>query len=104
MANTQIYVNYGALEGRAQIIDNHNQNLKDTLDKISVTVKNTAGEGTEWESNAAVVVRQKIEAMQPKFENYYNVVKSYADFIRNTGKSYEAGESVNTSNANSQLL
>ncbi len=92
----QIKVEYGRFEQRATTLSKHNQTLLDELHEIKDLINSLAG---GWESNSAARIREKITAMEPRFEDYYNVVDNYVKFIRNTAQSYEATEKTNTSNA-----
>lgn len=89
-------VDYGKFEQRADVLSKQNQNLLDDLHTIKDLINSLAG---GWESDSAVKVREKITAMEPRFEDYYNVVDNYAKFIRNTAQAYAATEKTNTSNA-----
>lgn len=91
-----IKVDYGKFEQRATTLSKQNQTLLDELHTIKELINSLAG---GWESNSAVEIREKITAMEPRFEDYYNVVDNYVKFIRNTAQAYEATEKTNTSNA-----
>lgn len=52
-----------------------------------------------WQSSAASDIRAAMNAMRPKFEEYKNVVTSYARFLDTTAASYEATESAAQNNA-----
>ena len=79
-------INYGSFESWAGTIDSRNTKL---LDKVQ----------GEWDSNAAVEIRSKIQGMEPRFQDYYDVVDNYAKFLRNTAEIYKTTEQTNTSNA-----
>lgn len=53
-----------------------------------------------WKSEAANDIRAAMNALKPKFEEYKNVVESYAKFLVNTAQSYESTEGAIQSNAN----
>ena len=42
--------------------------------------------------------------MQPKFDNYREVIESYAKFLDNTVAKYESTENTLHSNASSQFI
>ena len=86
------------------------QVLLDTADKVS-TINNTLDskladinknmndlEAT-WKSDAASDIRAAMNALKPRFEEYKNVVESYAKFLVNTAQNYESTESGIQSNA-----
>jgi len=95
MAGT-MKVDYGKFEQRAVTLSKQNQTLLDDLHNIKDLINNLAG---GWESDSAVRIREKITAMEPRFEDYYNVVDNYVKFIRNTAQAYASTEKTNTSNA-----
>lgn len=45
-----------------------------------------------WQSPAAETIRSKFNGMMPIFENYKEIVESYAKFLDHTVTSYEATE------------
>lgn len=93
----KIVVNYGKFNDWADTISKENQNLLNRLHEIKDLINSLAGES--WESNAAVAIRQKITAMESRFEDYYKAVDNYVIYIRNTAQRYQATEKTNTSNA-----
>lgn len=52
-----------------------------------------------WKSDAATDIRAAMNALKPRFEEYKNVVESYAKFLDNTAQSYETTESAVQTNA-----
>ena len=52
-----------------------------------------------WKSDAASDIRAAMNALKPRFEEYKNVVESYAKFLVNTAQNYESTESGIQSNA-----
>lgn len=92
----RIDVKLERFEQKAVNISKQNQNLLDDLHKIKDLINGLAG---GWESDSAVKIREKITAMEPRFEDYYDVVDNYVKFIRNTEQEYRAVEKTNTSNA-----
>lgn len=53
-----------------------------------------------WKSDAAEDIRAAMNAMKPRFEEYKNVIESYAKFLDNTAQSYESTEGAIQGNAN----
>ncbi len=53
-----------------------------------------------WQSDAARDIRSAMNALKPKFEQYKNVIESYAKFLVNTAQSYESTEGAIQGNAN----
>ena len=81
-------INYGSFESWAGTIDSRNTKLLDKLHDIQNLIKSLEG---DWESNAAVEIRSKIQGMEPRV--------NYAKFLRNTAEIYKTTEQTNTSNA-----
>lgn len=53
-----------------------------------------------WKSDAATDIRAAMNALKPRFEEYKEVVESYAKFLVNTAQSYESTEAAIQNNAN----
>ncbi|MCM1307727.1 MAG: WXG100 family type VII secretion target [Butyrivibrio sp.] len=85
-------IKYGLFDQKAGELDRQNNTLKEDLNDIKILINNT---NTTWESNAAEEIRMKINGMEPRFEQYYQVVENYAKLIRNIAQQYETGENVN---------
>lgn len=94
MAN--IYVNYGSFNDWASKISNKNDELKDKLSEIRKLINSLEG---EWESDSAKTIREKINGMQSRFDQYYDVVDNYAIFLRNTAKQYSENEATQNKKA-----
>jgi WXG100 family type VII secretion target len=77
-------------------IDTINKALDEKLANIN---KNMQDLESTWKSDAASDIRAAMNALKPRFEEYKSVVKSYADFLRNTAQNYENTESTVQSNA-----
>ncbi len=87
------------------------QVLLDTADKVR-SINNTLDEKLKeinnsmnslqstWKSDGASTIREAMNALNPRFEEYRNVVESYAKFLVNTAQSYESTESAVQNNAN----
>ncbi len=89
-------VYYEELESGATILDKHNIELLNKLHEIQRLIKSLEG---EWESDSAVEIRNSIQAMEPKFQAYRDVVDNYAKFLRNTANAAREVEGINTKNA-----
>ena len=76
------------------------RNINSTLDtKLADINKNMNDLSATWKSDAAEEIRAAMNAMKPRFEEYKNVVESYAKFLVNTAQSYESTESAIQTNA-----
>lgn len=91
-----MYINYGSFEDWASKISTANDGLLEDLQEIDRLINSLAG---EWESDAAVSIREKITGMEPRFQQYHDVVNNYAIFLRNTAAEWKATETTNKTNA-----
>ena len=94
----------------ADIIQISTQVLLDTAEKVRA-INNVMDEKladingsmneleATWRSDAASEIRAAMNSMKPRFEEYKNVVESYAKFLVNTAQSYESTESAIQTNA-----
>lgn len=96
MSAREQYINYGSFDSWAGTVDRRNTELLDRLHEIQRLIKSLEG---AYESNAAVEIRSKIQGMEPRFQEYHDVVDNYARFLRNTANEWRAIEQTNTSNA-----
>lgn len=94
---SEMYVNYGAFESWANTIKSQNDTLKSDLQEIKRLIND--GTADNWLSDAADTTRSKITGMEPRFQQYYDVVDNYVKLIRNTAQAYEQTEKTNDSNA-----
>lgn len=71
-----------------------------SLDQKLVDInKNMNDLEATWKSDAATDIRAAMNALKPRFEEYKNVVESYAKFLVNTAQAYESTESSVQANA-----
>ena len=76
------------------------RNINSTLDsKLADINKSMNDLEATWKSDAASDIRAAMNAMKTRFEEYKNVVESYAKFLVNTAQSYESTESAIQTNA-----
>lgn len=74
--------------------------INSTLDqKLADINKNMNDLEATWKSDAATDIRSAMNALKPRFEEYKNVVESYAKFLVNTAQNYESTESSVQTNA-----
>lgn len=95
MADT-IQISTQVLTDTAAKVRNINSALDSKLADINKCMNDL--EAT-WKSDAATDIRAAMNAMKPRFEEYKNVVESYAKFLVNTAQSYESTESAIQTNA-----
>ena len=76
------------------------RNINSVLDsKLTDINKSMNDLEATWKSDAASDIRAAMNALKPRFEEYKNVVESYAKFLVNTAQNYETTESVIQNNA-----
>ena len=74
--------------------------INSTLDqKLADINKNMNDLEATWKSEGANDIRAAMNALKPRFEEYKNVVESYAKFLVATAQNYESTESAVQSNA-----
>lgn len=63
--------------------------INTTLDsKLADINKNMNDLEATWKSDAASDIRAAMNALKPRFEEYKNIVESYAKFLVNTAQNY----------------
>lgn len=91
-----IKISTQVLTDTAQKVRNCNTAMDEKLADIN---KNMNDLEATWKSDAASDIRAAMNALKPKFEQYKNVIESYAKFLVNTAQSYESTESAVQTNA-----
>ena len=77
------------------------RSINNVLDeKLAEINKNMNDLESTWKSDAATDIRAAMNALKPRFEEYKNVVESYAKFLVNTAQNYESTEGAIQNNAN----
>lgn len=92
-----IQISTQVLMDTAESVRNINTTMDDKLAEIN---KSMDALQATWKSDAGNDIRQAMNDMKPRFEQYKNVVESYAKFLVNTAQSYESTESAIQTNAN----
>lgn len=77
-------------------VRNLNQKLNDDLTNCNKEMNDLE---STWQSDGATAIRQAMNALKPRFEEYQRVIESYAKFLDNTAASYEATEQAVETNA-----
>ncbi|MDX8360749.1 pore-forming ESAT-6 family protein [Cytobacillus sp. IB215316] len=96
MATEGINISLGEVSKTAGTIRNINQSLNLRLEDIKKEMNNLA---STWQSDASETIRSNFNALAPKFENYREIVESYAKFLDNTVQNYNTAETNINSNA-----
>ncbi len=93
-----IKISTHVLTGTAKTVRDINNDLDSKLKDINKSMN--ALEAT-WKSDAASDIRAAMNALQPKFEKYKEIVESYAKFLDMTATNYETTEGTIQTNAGS---
>lgn len=96
-----IKITFSELRGKTAELRRHNDTLTTTLQDIKSAINALE---SQWTSDTSDTIRSKINAMQPKFDTYKEVIESYAKFLDNTVAQYEQTEGTLNSNASSQFI
>ena len=92
-----IQISTQVLSDTAKEVRTINGNLDSKLAEINKSMNDL--EAT-WKSDAATDIRAAMNALKPRFEEYRNVIESYAAFLDRTAQSYETTEGAIQNNAN----
>lgn len=96
MADT-IKISTQVLNDTAKQVRDINVIMDEKLVQIN---KNMNDLESTWKSDAATDIRNAMNALKPRFEDYKAVVESYAKFLDDTAQSYETTETSIQANAN----
>lgn len=91
-----IKITFSDVRTKATEIAKCNENLDNCLEQIKNEIKSLEA---EWTSDSSDTIRGKITGMQPKFDNYRNIIDSYVKFLNTTVAQYEQTESAINTNA-----
>lgn len=98
MAIEGIQISLTEVSQTAGTIRTLNGSLASRLEDIKTQMNGLA---STWQSDASNTIREKFNALQPRFEEYKSVVDAYARFLDNTVTSYDATETAINNNASS---
>ncbi|WML60552.1 pore-forming ESAT-6 family protein [Neobacillus sp. PS2-9] len=96
MAAEGINISLPEVSSTAQSIKAINQDLSTRLEEIKKEMGNLA---QSWQSDASNTIRDKFNALAPRFEEYKNVINSYAIFLDQTVDNYNQTETAINNNA-----
>ena len=96
MAFDGINISLGELSKTAGTIRTINANLDARLHDIKKQMDDVA---QTWHSDASNTIQNKFNSLLPKFDNYKDIVESYAKFLDNTVTNYDATETKVNNNA-----
>lgn len=90
-----IQITLAKLTSTAQEVRALNSELTQELSMISQIMKEV---GANWQGLASDTTHARFARLEPAFENYREIIDSYAQFLEATAASYEATEqSINQS-------
>ena len=91
MSDNSIKVSTQVLRDTAKKIRTINTSLDEKLSDINKKMQSLE---SSWESDAARDIRDAMNAMLPRFEQYWNVINSYATFLDTAAGQYEQTETT----------
>ena len=94
---TNIIVNPTELENVAGRIDTKNTALKEKLDEFAKKFDEIS---QTWESSASRKTMDAINSLKPHFQEYFDVVSSYAVQMKAIAQEYSEKEQSNVTSAN----
>lgn len=74
-----------------------NQEMDNSLRDINKTMNDLE---STWKSDAASDIRANMDALKPRFEEYKQVIASYAKFLLDSANQYDNTEQAIQTNAN----
>jgi len=84
-----ILISLADVTNAAQTMRRQNETLLQALMEMKRIMNSLSA---NWQSPAAETIRARFNGMVPIFENYRDIVESYAKFLDYTVSSYEATE------------
>jgi len=84
-----INISLGEVSKTAGAIRTINKSLYTRLEEIKKEMNNLS---STWQSDASETIRNKFNALAPRFEEYNSVVESYAQFLDDTVTHYNTTE------------
>jgi len=97
MAAEGINISLAQVTATAQTIRGINESLATRLEEIKREMNQLSA---SWQSDASNTIVNKFNALAPRFEEYKQIIDSYATFLDNTVASYDAVETQLVNNAN----
>ncbi len=100
MAIEGVKIDVAGVEAGATKISNTNKSLTEKLNEIN-TYMNTLGDANIWISDAEKALKQKYDALYPKFSEFESIIQSYVTFLNNrVVETYRTNETNMAQNAN----
>lgn len=92
----EMKISFQQLTDTAGKISSINNRLKELLQNFSKSVTDLQN---TWESDAGTQTKAAIDKLSPRFEDYYNVLASYAQHLDDTAESFKTNEGTLSKNA-----
>lgn len=96
MAVEGINISLAEVTKTAQTIKTLNKSLSSRLEDIKKEMNGLEG---NWKSDSSETIRSKFNGLAPKFENYEQIINSYAVFLEKTVTGYNEAETAINNNA-----
>lgn len=97
MADIGINISTAEVAALATSIRSDNSKMYEDLQTIKKKMEEL---NNSWQSDAGDAIRTNFLAEAPKFDNYKEIIESYAEFLDQTVARYETDEQTVTTNAN----
>lgn len=98
MAIEGIKITLGEVSKTSGTIRQLNNNLDNRLTEIKKQMNDLS---QTWQSDASNTIREKFNALVPKFAEYKSIVESYSKFLDITVQNYDSAETAINNNASS---
>lgn len=95
-ANAELSISFGQVTETANKIRTLNSTLRDKLNSFQTTVTSLDG---KYISDTSTTIREKANALTPKFTKYQEDIDAYAAFLDKTVQTYRSLEGTLQSNA-----
>lgn len=92
----EMKISFQQLTDTAGKIRSINTKLKELLQSFSTSVTDLQN---TWESDAGEHTKTAIDNLKPRFDDYYNVLESYAQHLDDTADSFKTNEGTLSKNA-----
>ena len=92
----QILISFVRMLETSGVLRQLNYPLTEALYQMKIHMNELEG---SWESEASLTIRTRFNALEPRFEQYHDVIEAYARFLDLTVQHYEATEATLKHNA-----
>lgn len=92
----QILISFIRMLETSGMLRQLNRELTEALYQMKSHMNELEG---NWESEASLAIRERFNALEPRFQQYHDVIDAYARFLDLTVQHYEATEKSLKNNA-----